>query len=110
MNIRELLHCLTPCPMRRSRVPPGLYHYTRESGGSVTRFHLRVSAVGEGLLLANAAAMARLSFSGVVLAKGLLEGKDAATLVQRAISIFRGATVERRKGRRGRGRGAARAP
>ncbi len=95
MNIRDLLRCLTPCPMPRSRVRPGLYNYTREAGANVTRFHLRVNELGDGLLLANAAAMARLSSSGVVLAKGLLEGRDTATLVERTMSMFRGATVER---------------
>ena len=74
-------------------VRPGLYHFVRQSDGATVRFHLRVDPGGGGLLLANAAAMARLSPSGVLIAKGLLEGDAPADIVGRAKSRFRGATA-----------------
>ena len=71
--------------MRPSRVRPGLYHYTREADGQITRFHLRVGRTGDGLLLANAAAMARLSPTGVVLAEGLA-GRERRRDARRSVS------------------------
>jgi radical SAM protein with 4Fe4S-binding SPASM domain len=76
----------------RATIRPGLYHYTREADGTMARFHLRVDAGGDGLLLANAAGMMRLSPSGVVIAKGLLEGDEPSAIIARARSLFRGAT------------------
>lgn len=73
-------------------VRPGLYHYVRDADGRTVRFHLRVDAAGDGVLLANAAAMARLSPSGVVIAKGLLDGDEPISIVKRAKICFRGAT------------------
>lgn len=73
---------------RQADIPPGLYHYVRETEGRTARFHLRVDAGGDGLLLANAAAVARLSPSGVVIAKGLLDGDDLATITQRIRKMF----------------------
>jgi radical SAM protein with 4Fe4S-binding SPASM domain len=75
--------------------PPGLHHYTREAQDTVSRFHLRVDAGGDGLLLANAAAMARLTPPGVVIAKGLLDGEDLPAIVRRLKILFRGASTER---------------
>jgi len=72
-----------------------LYHYARETPTGMARFHLRVDPAGDGLLLANAAAMARLSPSGVVIAKGLLEQHASAAIVGRARALFRGAAAER---------------
>ncbi len=65
----------------------------RETDGAVVRFHLRVDPGGGGLLLANAAALARLSPSGVLIAKGLLEGEAPPAIVGRAKSRFRGAAA-----------------
>jgi len=76
-------------------VRPGLYHFVRESDGAIARFHLRVDSAGDGLLVANAAAMARLSPSGVVIAKGLLDGDAPEVIVRRAKKCFRGATAQR---------------
>jgi hypothetical protein len=56
------------------RVEPGLYHYQRQREGGYLRFHLRVDPRGEGLLIAAAAEVLRLSPAGVAAAKGLLEG------------------------------------
>ena len=62
-------------------IQPGLYHAMQEADGMYTRFHLRVERDGTGMLIANATAAARLSPSGVVITKGLLDGKDVATVL-----------------------------
>jgi radical SAM protein with 4Fe4S-binding SPASM domain len=61
-------------PEKPAQVNPGIYHYRREAGGNVTRFHLRVEQDGSGVLLANSSVAARLSPSGVLIAKSRLEG------------------------------------
>jgi radical SAM protein with 4Fe4S-binding SPASM domain len=55
---------------------PGIYHYRREAEGNVTRFHLRIEEDGSGLLLANSSVAAKLSASGVTIAKMLLDEKS----------------------------------
>jgi radical SAM protein with 4Fe4S-binding SPASM domain len=79
-------------PTGGAAVAPGLYHYQREADGAAARFHLRVDPRGGGLLAANAAAMARLSPSGVLMAKALLDGEADAAIADRAMRTFRGAT------------------
>ncbi len=71
-------------PLETPRVQHGIYHYRREQGGNVTRFHLRVEEDGTGLLIANASVAARLSTSGVLIAKALLEGQSQEE-VRRAV-------------------------
>lgn len=61
-------------PKTEVQVPVGIYHYRREAGGNITRFHLRVDEDGSGLLVANASVGAILSRSGVWIAKGILDG------------------------------------
>ena len=61
------------CSLRPAAIRPGLYHYTRDLGGTTARFHLRVEPAGDGLLFANGAAIRRLSPSEVVVAKGLFD-------------------------------------
>jgi radical SAM protein with 4Fe4S-binding SPASM domain len=51
-----------------------LTHFQREVDGTVARYHLRVDPDGSGILLANASAALRLSETGVIIARGLLEG------------------------------------
>lgn len=63
-------------PKTEVRVPAVIYHYRREAGGNITRFHLRVDEDGSGLLVANASVGAILSRSGVWIAKGILDGKS----------------------------------
>lgn len=75
-------------------VAPGIYHAMQEAAGLYTRFHLRVERDGSGMLIANAAAAARLSPTGVLIAKGLLDGKSADTVLQDLVANFRGATVD----------------
>jgi radical SAM protein with 4Fe4S-binding SPASM domain len=62
----------------------------READGNYTRFHLRIEPDGRGLLLANATAVGRLSPSGVVIAKGILEGRDKDTIAEEIRNRFRG--------------------
>ncbi len=76
-------------PQETPRVQHGIYHYRREQGGSVTRFHLRVEEDGTGLLLANASIAARLSSSGVLIAKALLEGRSRQDVRQAVRESFR---------------------
>ena len=79
-------------PLERMGITPGLFHYMREAEGTFTRFHLRVDSTGNGLLLANASAAARLRPSGVIIAKGLLEGREEADIVDRLTASFHDAT------------------
>src|SRR3990172_3889654 len=76
--------------LRVEAIAPGLYHSMRQADGTYTRFHLRVEPDGSGMLLANATAAARLSPSGVVIAKRLLEGKDDDAIVRELSARFRG--------------------
>jgi len=97
MILRKLIQQLSPPPvdpLTRAGIAPGLYHYMREAQGTFTRFHLRVDSSGTGLLLANAAAAARLAPSGVVIAKALLEGEPDETIIQRLSASFQGVTSE----------------
>lgn len=77
-------------PKRPKAVESGIYQFRKEGGGRVTRFHLRVEETGSGLLLANASVAARLSPSGVFIAKNLLEGRTADEIRTRVRKIFRG--------------------
>jgi radical SAM protein with 4Fe4S-binding SPASM domain len=86
---RILLFEQTP---QRSIVAPGLYQYFREAEATYTRFHLRVDQDGFGMLLANATAAARLSPTGVIIAKGLLEEDSEAEIYKRLSKNFSGAT------------------
>jgi radical SAM protein with 4Fe4S-binding SPASM domain len=79
-------------PNERAGIEPGLYHYQRPTDGATARLHLRVDASGNGLLLANAACAVRLHPSGVVIAKGLLEGQNEDAIVQKLLKVFSGVT------------------
>lgn len=63
-----------------------ILHRLREHDGHQARFHLRQEPDGSGLLLANASTGARLSRSGVVIARALLEhrGDDVLASVVRS--------------------------
>lgn len=78
-------------------IATGLYHYMRENDGMYTRFHLRVEPDGRGMLIANATAAARLSPTGVVIAKAWLEGADEARIVAQVRTYFRGASPDQIK-------------
>ncbi|MBN2577367.1 MAG: SPASM domain-containing protein [Pirellulales bacterium] len=78
----------------RYGLTPGLHHYLRPTGETAVRFHLRIDRSGDGLLLANAESAVRLHPSGVLLAKGLLEGVPDETLVKNLVTAFSGATAE----------------
>jgi len=79
-------------PSSPPSIEPGLYHAMKEAEGIYTRFHLRVEGDGSGMLIANATAAARLSPTGVVIAKGLLEGRSEAEILDSLQRRFSGAT------------------
>ena len=79
-------------PIARAGIEPGLYHYQRQADGVTARLHLRVDASGNGVLLANAACAVRLHPSGVVIAKGLLEGQDEYAILEKLTKAFSGVT------------------
>ena len=97
MVLKRLIEQLSPPPadpLARVGIVPGLYHYMRESDGAFTRFHLRVDTSGAGLLVATATAAARLAPSGVIIAKGLLDGRDEQQIVEGLLAAFDGASAE----------------
>lgn len=76
------------------KITPGMRHILRETESGPARFHLRVERDGSGLLIANAAASAQLSPSGVLIAKELLEGRDEIEILEHLKATFRGAPQE----------------
>jgi len=76
---------------RAAPIAPGLYHAMHETDQAFARFHLRVENDGSGMLIANAMATARLSPTGVVITKGLLEGKSETEISTRLKRTFSGA-------------------
>jgi hypothetical protein len=64
------------------------------AGGNYTRFQLRVEPDGRGLLLANASASARMSPTGVSIAKALLDGIEPDQVLQNLTASYRGASRE----------------
>lgn len=81
-------------PKEPVSIPPGMTHYLRETETGITRFHLRVERDGSGLLVTNATALARLSPSGVIIAKALLERQSEAEVLGTLKTTFRGAAPE----------------
>jgi radical SAM protein with 4Fe4S-binding SPASM domain len=79
-------------PERPALPKPGIYHFRREAGGKITRFHLRVEEDGSGVLLANASIAARLSPTGVMIAKSRLEGIAYPVIAKNIKDSFYGAT------------------
>ncbi len=79
-------------PQKPSQIKAGVYTFRREAGGKVTRFHLRVEEDGSGLLLANASVAARLSPTGVFIARARLEGVAHQQVTQTIKEHFSGAT------------------
>ncbi|MBN1249351.1 MAG: radical SAM protein, partial [Anaerolineae bacterium] len=75
-------------------VMPGLYHAVHETDQAFARFHLRVENDGTGMLIANAMAAAQLTSTGVVIAKGLLEGKSEDQVLAQLRQHFGGAREE----------------
>jgi radical SAM protein with 4Fe4S-binding SPASM domain len=75
-------------------VPSGLYHYQRESDGTYTRFHLRVEPDGQGMLVANATAAARLSPTGVLMAYQLLNGRSPESVLKNVKAGYKGADTD----------------
>lgn len=91
MKFTDFLRRPLEWPSRRHAEPSALYRYRREVDGAVASFHLRIDPAGDGLLLANASSVARLTASGVLIAKGLLEGVEPSEIVRHLKRQFRGA-------------------
>ncbi|MFC1571965.1 SPASM domain-containing protein [Candidatus Eisenbacteria bacterium] len=94
MSIGERLKQLVS-PLRGTPLSPvkrGMYSYMRDSDGRLSRVHLRVEPDGQGTMLVNASTAARLTRSGVLLVKGLLEGVAEEKLFTAARRAFRGTT------------------
>lgn len=89
MKIKDLFR--VHLPQKPAHLKPGIYHYRREAGGNVTRFHLRVEQDGSGVLLANSAIAARLSPTGVLIAKSRLEGVPYPQISKNIKESFYGA-------------------
>ncbi|MCB8982706.1 MAG: SPASM domain-containing protein [Ardenticatenaceae bacterium] len=95
MDKERLLRWMIP---KRHKPPqpiaPGLYPYAHEEDGALTRFHLRVEPDGQGMLLANATAAARLNPAGVVMVKELLDGVSPDDVLDDVLARFKGASKE----------------
>lgn len=83
--------------LRKAGIQSGLYHYFRDTGGQVARFHLRVDPDGWGLLVAGATAAVWLRPSGVIYAKGLLENLPPEKIFQLQNLAFGPVPAERLK-------------
>ncbi|MCP4358737.1 MAG: radical SAM protein [Chloroflexi bacterium] len=95
MDKEKLRQWLIPHRAKQTQaIAPGLYHYMQDHDGLYTRFHLRVEPDGRGMLLANASAAARLSPTGALMAKGLLDKQPEDEIVKSIKSRFKGATPE----------------
>lgn len=94
MVMNWLKHTFTIKRAAPPPVPPGLYHALQEAEGRYVRFHLRVERDHTGMLIANARAAARLTPSGVVIAKGLLEGQAEEAILHDLSARFSGATQD----------------
>ncbi len=96
MAVDDLLKRLffVQMPKKKVNIAPGIYHSMRETDGSYTRFHLRVDHDGSGMLIVNATAAVHLSQSGVVIAKGLMDGKQEADILKTLGVGFRGTSQE----------------
>jgi len=91
-RLRTRMRSLTLSPTKpEAPIAPGLYHAVHETDRAFARFHLRVERDGSGMLIANAMATARLTQTGVVITKGLLEGQKEAQIVQGLKKHFSGA-------------------
>jgi radical SAM protein with 4Fe4S-binding SPASM domain len=96
MSTLERLKRILPLrpPQPELPVEAGLFHYLRQARDNYTRFHLRVEPDGRGLLLANATAAVRLSPTGVLIAKRLLDDAPEQNILRDLKANFTGATQE----------------
>lgn len=63
------------------KIEPGLYHFRRERGGQLVRYHLRVEHSGQALLLVAAVEVVRLTQTGAIVALGILENKSESEIL-----------------------------
>ncbi len=76
---QKLRKWFVPEPARSARpklVAPGLYAFQRSRDGEYVRYHLRVDPSGDAILLVAASEAVRLSATGALIAKRLLEGES----------------------------------
>lgn len=91
----DLMHRLF-IPERRPAPRPiqaGLYRFDYWEGDEATRFHLRVDPDGQGVLVADASALACLSPSGVIIARAVLEGADDDQILRDLDQLFTGGST-----------------
>lgn len=86
-----LLQRLLIPQLRRPGQPPapGLYPFDQARDEQrIVRYHLRVDRDGAGLLIANATACAQLNASGVLIARGLLQGQSDDAMAEALAQSF----------------------
>ena len=89
MLIEQIKKAFMPKIASAPQLPrPGLRHYEREVKDTQVRYHLRVDTDGSGILIANAAAVCRLSPTGVVISEGLLENTSENAIRKRIAKLF----------------------
>jgi radical SAM protein with 4Fe4S-binding SPASM domain len=77
---------------------PGLYSFDQiVSDEQGVRYHLRVDPDGGGLLVVNATACARLTASGVLIARGLLQGQSADVILETLAQGFEGGSPQQQR-------------
>jgi radical SAM protein with 4Fe4S-binding SPASM domain len=72
-------------------VPPGLYHYRRDSEGRALRLHLRADLDGLGLLSVNASGVIHLNETALFLVKLILDGVSQEEAMRQVDRHYRGA-------------------
>lgn len=95
MSPTLLERLLIPQLRRPDQLPaPGLYPFDQAVDDQrVARYHLRVDPDG-GLLVVNATACARLTASGVLIARGLLQGSDEEAILAALAQSFQGGSTQ----------------
>ncbi len=90
MSPTFLERLLIPRVRLRTEPPaPGLYPFDQAlDGDNVVRYHLRVDPDGGGLVVVNATACARLTASGVLIARGLLQGQNDDAILETLAQSF----------------------
>lgn len=94
MDKERLLSWMLPKRHKPPKPIPRFVPYLHDENGAITRFHLRVEPDGQGMLLANAAAAARLNPTGVVMVKQLLDGDPPDAVLNDVLSRYKGASRE----------------
>lgn len=99
MSPTLLERLLIPKMHRPDQPPaPGLYPFDQTIDGErVVRYHLRVDPDGGGLLVVNATACARLTASGVLVARSLLQGQNDDAIAETLAQSFDGISPQQQR-------------